>query len=71
MPETTAARAALNTYTATVPGERGETRRTQATDLIVDLLLCFEEDTAHAILIDVERRLEEERPAITPRFVGV
>jgi hypothetical protein len=65
-----AARAALNTYAATVTGERSEDRRTQATDLLVDLLLSFEEDTAHAILIDVERRLEEERPATTPRFVG-
>ncbi|MFE5037086.1 hypothetical protein [Streptomyces sp. NPDC056683] len=71
MPEPTAARAALNTYAATVPDERNEDRRVQATDLLIDLLLMFEADTAHAILVDVERRMEEERPTTTPRFIGV
>ncbi|MFG3287319.1 hypothetical protein ACGF3G_00655 [Streptomyces sp. NPDC048179] len=69
--EPTAARAALNTYAARVPGERAEDRQVQATDLLVDLLLMFEDDTAHAILAAAERRMTEERPGVTPRFVGV
>jgi hypothetical protein len=66
------ARAALNTYAATVDGaEKREPRDTQAADLITDLLLMFEADTAHQIIAKVERNLAEEQEGATPVYVGV
>lgn len=67
-----AARAALNTYSATTGAhEDDETRDIQAKDLIVDLLLMFEPETAARILIEAEQHLREEEDTATPVYIGV
>ncbi|MCX4451731.1 hypothetical protein OHA46_34105 (plasmid) [Streptomyces sp. NBC_00708] len=67
-----AARTALNAYAATSsPREGDETRDVQARDLIVDLLLMFEPETAARILITAEQNLLEEEPTVTPVYIGV
>ncbi|MEU2026922.1 hypothetical protein ABZ565_33015 [Streptomyces sp. NPDC016469] len=67
-----AARAALNTYVATShPREGEEARDVQARDLIVDLLLMFEAETAARILVTAEQNYLEEEPTVTPVYIGV
>lgn len=71
MHEPAAARAALNTYTAALPAERQEPRTKQVNDLILDLLLMFEADTANEILARVERDLPAEQDDATPVYRNV
>lgn len=56
MPYPKAARKALHAYTRTAGRvERRESDTTRAKDLITDLLLTFDHETAEAILGEVER----------------
>ncbi|AWI32637.1 hypothetical protein [Streptomyces tirandamycinicus] len=62
-----AAEAALAAYVGNCgPGEAKEPEHWQASDLVTDLLMLFDADTARKILRRVEGDLTAEQPDVTP-----